>query len=72
MNQADRKHHFWKRNSLGTELFTPEVLVQKLYYIHSNSVGAGLCVTTEEYKYSSAGFYAGGPDEFGILLDYRG
>ena len=59
VNKADRKHHVWKRNSLGTELFTPAVLAQKLHYIHYNPVRAGLCSLPEEYKYSSANFYAG-------------
>ena len=45
---------------------------RKLYYIHNNPVKAGLCNRPENYKYSSALFYAGGGDEFGILEDYRG
>ena len=72
VNKADRKHHFWKRNSLGTELFTPAVFIQKLNYIHYNPVRAGLCSLPEEYKYSSANFYSCGEDQFGILEDYRG
>ena len=72
VNKADRKHHFWKRNSLGTELFTPAVFIQKLNYIHYNPVRAELCSLPEEYKYSSANFYSCGEDQFGILEDYRG
>lgn len=72
VKKADRKHHFWKRNSLGIDLFTPSVLVQKLYYIHYNPVRAGLCELPEEYNYSSAAFYEGRADKFGILEDYRG
>ena len=72
VNAADRKHAFCKRNSLGTELFTHEVLLQKLNYIHQNPVEAGMCNMPEHYKYSSALFYAKGSDEFGILEDYRG
>jgi putative transposase len=72
VNSADRKHHFWKRNSLGTELFTREVLLQKLNYIHQNPVSAGLCVYPQEYKYSSAMFYYTGVDEFDLLEHYEG
>ena len=32
---------------------------QKLDYIHDNPVKAGICFKSEDYIYSSAGFYAG-------------
>ncbi len=32
-------------------------MIQKLEYIHSNPVQAGLCQLPEEYEYSSAWFY---------------
>ena len=67
----DRKHHFWKRNSLGVELFTELVFTQKLNYIHQNPVKAGLCLYAEEYKYSSAMFYMKGIDDFGFLEHYK-
>ena len=72
VNAADRKHHFWKRNSLGVELFTPAVFYQKLDYIHNNPVNAGLCKFPEEYKYSSALFYETGQDNFNMLEHYAG
>ena len=67
VTSPDRKHHFWKRNSLGIELFTEAVFIQKLNYIHYNPVKAGLCLHAEEYKYSSAMFYMKGIDNFGFL-----
>jgi hypothetical protein len=39
-------------------------------YIHYNPVGAGSCVYPEDYKYSSAKFYATGEDEFGFLTHW--
>ena len=72
MNAADRKHHFWKRNSLMIELFTPKVFRQKLDYIHQNPVAAGLCNNAEEYTYSSASFYEVGEDCFNMLEHYAG
>ena len=72
VSSADRKHHFWKRNSLSVELFTPAVFQQKLDYIHNNPVVAGICEYPEQYKYSSASFYEKGIDEFGILEHYAG
>ena len=68
---TDRKHHFWKRNSLGVELFTELVLIQKLQYIHRNPVKADLCIYEEDYNYSSALFYVKGVDTFGIVEHYE-
>ena len=67
ITSPDRKHHFWKRNSLGVELFSESVFTQKLHYIHENPVKAGLCTYAEEYKYSSALFYVKGIDPFSFL-----
>ena len=52
----DRKYQVWERNSLSIPLWSNDVLVQKVDYIHHNPVRAGLCKFPEEYKYSSAGF----------------
>ena len=72
MNAADRKHHFWKRNSLGIALFTPKVFQQKLDDIHHNPAAAGLCNYAEDYKYSSALFYKVGEDCFNMLEHMQG
>jgi len=72
VREADRDHHFWKRNPLGVELFTPGVFEQKLDYIHNNPVRAGLCKFPEEYKYSSAQFYFSGEDHTGLLEHWAG
>ena len=72
VNKYDRTYQIWKREPLGTELFTPSVLLQKLEYIHNNPVRAGLCTYPEEYHYSSAKFYEKGIDDFGMLTHYMG
>ena len=72
VSKADREHQFWKRNSLGVELFSIEAFEQKLGYIHANPVKAGLCNYPEEYRYSSAIFYEKQSDEFGILEHFIG
>ena len=67
---ADRQQQVWERNSLAIELFSEEVLIQKLDYIHNNPLQPKwqLCSNPEDYFYSSAGFYEyGGKDDFGIL-----
>ena len=68
----DRQYQFWERNALGIELYTHEVFIQKLDYLHYNPVKAGLCQYPEDYHYSSAKFYYTGIDDFGILSHYNG
>ena len=43
VNAKDRTYQFWERNSLGIELYSHDVFMQKLEYIHWNPVTAGLC-----------------------------
>ena len=69
---ADREYQFWERNSLGIPLTDERFLVQKLNYIHNNPVKAGLCQFSEEYKYSSAGFYLRKDNSWGFLTHYNG
>ena len=71
VNAKDRKYQFWERNSLSIDLYSEEVFLQKLDYIHYNPVRAGLCRLPEEYKYSSAKFYQTGIDDFGFLTHFR-
>ena len=67
VNAKDREYQFWERNSLGIDLYSHDVFMQKLEYINWNPVKAGLCNFPEEYYYSSAKFYHTGIDDFGIL-----
>ena len=67
----DRKYNFWKRDSLGIELFTPAVFRQKLNYIHNNPLRAGLCDHPAHYHYSSALFYEKGIDHFKMIEHYN-
>jgi putative transposase len=68
----DRGYQIWKRRSLSVELFTEGVFIQKLEYIHSNPVKAGIVKNAEDYLYSSAAFYCQGIDHFNILTHYSG
>ncbi len=70
VNAYDREYNFWKRRSLGIELFSLIAFHQKLDYIHYNPVKAGLCELPEAYYYSSAKFYLTGIDEFNMLTHY--
>ena len=72
VNLKDRKCQIWKRRPLSVDLYTREVLLQKLNYIHNNPVKAGLCSLPEEYDYSSAAFYLKGDTSFEFLTHYAG
>ncbi len=65
---GDRQYQFWERNPLSVDLWSRNVFLQKLQYIHTNPTQPPwkLCTFPEEYKYSSARFYEIGIDEFGF------
>src|SRR4029078_11577145 len=71
VNAKDRKYQFWERNPLSIEIWSENVLLQKLKYMHENQVKSELCRFPEEYKYSSALFYKTGIDNWGFLTHYR-
>ena len=69
VNAKDRTYQFWERNPLSIDLWTSAVFDQKLDYIHNNPLQEKwrLAKHPEDYRYSSAGFYYKGCDEFGLL-----
>ncbi len=71
--KADREYQFWKRDPLAIPLTSEKSFLQKLEYIHLNPIQPKwrLADIPENYKWSSAGFYEFGVDEFGIVTDYR-
>ena len=71
---SDRDYQFWERNPLSIDLWSRQVFLQKLNYMHNNPVQPhwSLCRYPEEYKYSSAKFYEKGIDEFGFITHYLG
>ncbi len=72
VGDSDRAYQFWERNPLPVEIFSPEVAIQKLNYIHRNPLQEkwNLAKEPEDYYYSSAKFYQTGIDDFGILTHY--
>ena len=67
VNAKDRTYQVWERNPLSVDLWSREAIWQKLEYIHQNPVRAGLCITANDYYWSSAMFYNTGKDNFGWL-----
>ena len=74
VNAKDREYQFWERNPLSIDLWSPDVFMQKLDYIHSNPLQTkwNLADVPENYQYSSAGFYTNGHDDFEIVTHYTG
>jgi REP element-mobilizing transposase RayT len=62
------KGQFWQQNNKPIELWSSDVIDQKVDYIHENPVVSGFVSHPEHWKYSSAVDYCGGK---GILeIDY--
>ena len=72
VESSTRQHQFWKRNPLPIELYSREVIEQKLDYIHNNPVQEKWSLAPEPaaYLYSSAAFYETGVDKLGIATNY--
>jgi putative transposase len=58
-SSSNEKIKVWQHENHPVALATNEMVDQRLEYIHQNPVRAGICYTAEDYKYSSAGVYAG-------------
>lgn len=66
---SNKQHEIWQRDSLSIEIYSREVAMQKLSYIHFNPVNGKwkLAKYDLDYYYSSARFYENGIDEFKFL-----
>ncbi|MFM7983128.1 MAG: transposase [Candidatus Fonsibacter sp.] len=58
-NTNNKNFQFWKQDNKPIELWSNEVLDQKLDYLHNNPVVEGIVEKPEDYLYSSARDYAG-------------
>ena len=68
----ERLHRFWQRDPLAVMMGSRKMMEQKLEYIHLNPLQEkwNLANRPEDYKWSSAGFYERGEDEFNIVTHY--
>ena len=62
------KYQFWQQHNKPIELWSNEVIEQKLDYIHNNPVISGFVSEPEHWKYSSAIDYAGGNGNVRLCL----
>lgn len=72
VGSKDREYQIWERNPLSVRLPSEELIEQKLNYIHENPIRGkwNLCSEFTDYKYSSAGFYYSGENEWDFLKSY--
>jgi REP element-mobilizing transposase RayT len=67
----NKRFEFWQRDSLAIPLFTREVALQKLNYLHNNPLKEhwNLAKDPSDYKYSSARYYELNEKKFSFLKD---
>jgi putative transposase len=73
VNAKDRKYQIWERNPLSIDIYSREVLLQKLNYIHNNPIQEKwqLSVTPEAYKFSSASYYLCNGEDWKFITHYN-
>ncbi len=69
VDASNKNYQFWQRDSLAIRLYSREVMLQKLNYIHQNPVAKKWNLSRDfvAYRYSSAAYYETGIDPFGIV-----
>jgi putative transposase len=53
-NSQNQEYQFWQNGNHAVELYSPQVITQKLAYLHNNPVKQGIVAKPEDYLYSSA------------------
>jgi len=67
-NVKNKEYKFWKDGLHAIELDTTSFMEQKLAYLHSNPVAAGMVYEPEHYVWSSAINYTGAPGLIKVVL----
>jgi hypothetical protein len=67
-NSNNQQYQFWLQHNHPIELWSNEIMQQKLDYIHYNPVVAGYVAEPEHYLYSSALDYSGGKGMIDIIF----
>jgi putative transposase len=62
------KRMLWQHHNKPIELWSVDVIRQKLKYIHNNPLKSGFVTQPEHWKYSSAVNYAGGKGMIDVIL----
>jgi REP element-mobilizing transposase RayT len=68
-NSNNTNNQFWQQHNQPIELWSNEVIQQKMDYIHNNPVEAGFVENDYEYLYSSARDYSDIKGMVNIIID---
>lgn len=68
--KKDRLYQFWQDGSYPKQIYSEEMMRQKIEYIHYNPVRRGYIDEPEYWRYSSARSYAGKPGLIDICTDW--
>jgi putative transposase len=69
-NKKIEFYKFWQDGNEAKEVYSAEILQQKIHYIHNNPVRAGWVNEPHHYKYSSAIDYAGERGLIDVIFAY--
>ncbi len=58
-NSNNTNFQFWQQDNHPIEIYSPQVIEQKLTYLHNNPVATRIVLEPEHYLYSSAINYSG-------------
>jgi len=65
-----KDYRFWQEGNFPRQCNSPEMLRQKIDYVHNNPVRAAIVTDPHHYLYSSAIDYAGGKGLVAVTLAY--
>lgn len=68
-NSNNKIYQFWQQHNKPIELWTNEVIEQKINYIHNNPVEAGFVENAYDYLHSSAKDYSGTKGLVKMMID---
>ncbi|MEO6228519.1 MAG: transposase [Ferruginibacter sp.] len=71
VNAPNKQYEFWQRDSLAIDLYSRNVMLQKLHYLHMNPLAPHWQLANDpaDYFWSSANFYERRIMEFDFLKD---
>lgn len=71
-HRGTQEHQIWQPDNHPIELYSEEVTIQNLQYIHANPVRSNLVRRPEEWVYSSASNYAEAHGVYDVKLLWTG
>jgi REP element-mobilizing transposase RayT len=70
-HKKESAYQLWQEGSHPEEIYSEEMLIQKIMYIHNNPVRRGYVDETKHWRYSSARNYEGIEGLLEVITDWR-